>query len=189
MATAFSDVRRSTETEASAGGAGGGGGGAGGVAEAPGQETFDLAPLKRVLEEFRGRPGAVIPILQRTQDIYGYLPRPILREISRRTRIPLNQLYGVATFYAQFHLSRRGRHLVRICDGTACHVRGAAKNIEAVSSSLDLAPGATSTDYKYTLEIVYCLGSCGLAPIAVVDDKVCGRLNPDELVDRLKDLD
>lgn len=183
MATAFSDVRQSSAAAVPLRAV------SDAAPNSAAQETFDLAPLKRVLEEFRGRPGAVIPILQRTQDIYGYLPRPILREISRRGRIPLNQLYGVATFYAQFHLERRGRHLVRICDGTACHVRGAAKNIEAVSNSLDLAPGSTSADYKYTLEIVYCLGSCGLAPIAVVDDKVCGRLHADELVGRLEHLE
>jgi NADH-quinone oxidoreductase subunit E len=149
------------------------------------QESFDLAPLARLLEEFRGQPGAGIPILQRTQDVYGYLPRPILREIAKRTHIPLNQLYGVATFYAQFHLKRRGKHLVRVCDGTACHVRGASKNVEALSRSLDLAPGGTSADYQYTLEIVYCLGSCGLSPVVVVDDKVFGRLSPEQVVGRV----
>jgi len=145
-------------------------------------EQFDLAPLARLLEEFRGQPGAVIPILQRTQDIYGYLPRPILREISRRTHIPLNQLYGVATFYAQFHMERRGKHLIRVCDGTACHVRGAGKNIDALSHRLGIAPGATTPDYEYTLEIVYCLGSCGLSPVVVVDEKVFGRLSPEQVV-------
>jgi NADH-quinone oxidoreductase subunit E len=154
-----------------------------------GEEAFDLRPLDRILEEFKGQKGSVIPILQRTQDVYGYLPRPILHAIAQKTHIPLNQLYGVATFYAQFHLHRRGRHLLRICDGTACHVRGAAKNVEAVEKSLGLEPGATSADYKYTLEIVYCLGSCGLSPVAVVDDKVLGRLAPDTLLKRLEKLE
>ena len=158
----------------------------GAVTEEP---AFDLAPLDHILDEFKGQKGAVIPILQRTQDVYGYLPKPILAAISRKTQIPLNRLYGVATFYAQFHLHRRGRHLVRVCDGTACHVRGAGKNIDAVSKSLSLAPGQTSPDYKYTLEIVYCLGSCGLSPVAVVDDKVFGRLAPEALVQRLDKLE
>lgn len=158
------------------------------VAAAADEEQVDLAPLQRIVEQFRGERGAVIPILQRTQDHYGYLPHVVLREIARKTRIPLNQLYGVATFYAQFHLERRGRHLVRICDGTACHVRGAGSNVEAVSEALDLAPGKTSADYRYTLEIVYCLGSCGLSPVAVVDDKVCGRLNSGHLIEQLKAL-
>lgn len=151
--------------------------------------TLDLSRLHRIIEELGSQKGAVIPILQRTQDAYGYLPREALRYISEKTRIPLNQLFGVATFYAQFHLQRRGRHIVRICDGTACHVRGSAKNIQSMEKALGLAPGATSPDYKYSLEIVYCLGSCGLAPVALVDEKVYGRLGPDELVHRLGGLE
>jgi len=159
------------------------------VAEAAAAEPLDLAPLDHILEEFKGRKGAVIPILQRAQDAYGYLPREVLRAIAQKTLIPLNQLYGVATFYAQFHLHRRGRHLIRICDGTACHVRGSGKNIDAIERSLQMSPGQTTDDYKYTLEIVYCLGSCGLAPIAVVDDKVYARLAPEALVQRLESLE
>lgn len=152
-------------------------------------EPLDLSALDHILEEFKGRRGAVIPILQRAQDAYGYLPREVLRAISQRTLIPLNQLYGVATFYAQFRLNRRGRHLIRICDGTACHVRGSGKNVEAIERALHVGPGQTSEDYKYTLEIVYCLGSCGLAPIAVVNDKVYARLAPEALVQRLEALE
>ena len=151
-------------------------------------EQFDLAALTQILDEFKAHKGAVIPILQRTQDAYGYLPKPILKEISRRTSIPLSQLMGVATFYAQFHLHRRGRHLIRVCDGTACHVKGAAKNVEAVEKALDVKAGGTSPDYKATLEIVYCLGSCGLAPVAVVDEKVYGSLTPDALVQQMEKL-
>ena len=153
------------------------------------QTAFDLAPLGAILQEYAGRKGAVIPILQRTQDAYGYLPKEILAEISRRTRIPLSQLLGVATFYAQFRLERCGRHLIRVCDGTACHVRGAARCVEAMEQELGVPAGGTSPDYKYTTEIVYCLGSCGLAPVAVVDEKVYGRLTPNELVNRLVQLD
>ena len=157
-------------------------------AAAQAEPPLDLARLDRILEEFSDHKGAVIPILQRTQDTFGYLPRKALQYISQKTLIPLQQLHGVATFYSGFHLHRRGRHLVRVCDGTACHVRGAAKAIEAVEKGLNVAAGTTSADYKYTLEIVYCLGSCGLSPVALVDDKVCGRLAPDALVKRLKDL-
>jgi NADH-quinone oxidoreductase subunit E len=153
------------------------------------QESFDLGPLDKILEEFKGQKGAVIPILQRAQDAYGYLPKEILAAISKKTGIPISRLYGVATFYAQFHLTRRGRHIVRVCDGTACHVRGAAKNVEALEKSLDIKAGETSPDYKCTLEIVYCLGSCGLAPVAVVDDRVHGQLTPDVLVHQLEGLD
>jgi NADH:ubiquinone oxidoreductase subunit E len=93
------------------------------------EPPVDLKLLDPILEEFKGQKGAVIPILQQTQDVLGYLPRPALRYIAEKTLVPLNQLYGIATFYTQFHLKRRGRHVVRVCDGTACHVRGAPKNI------------------------------------------------------------
>lgn len=150
---------------------------------------FDLGPLDKILQDFKGQTGAVIPILQRTQDAYGYLPREIMEVISKKARIPLSRLYGVATFYAQFRLTRRGRHLVRVCDGTACHVRGAPKNVEALEKALDVKAGGTSEDFKATLEIVYCLGSCGLAPVAVIDDKVYGQLAPTALVQQVGKLD
>jgi len=144
--------------------------------------------LRRILDEYGSQKGAVIPILQRVQDEYGYLPKEALAEISRRTGIPLTQLMGVATFYAQFRLARRGKHLIRVCDGTACHVRGAPKNIEAIQEAFGLGDDGTSPDYQYSMEIVYCIGSCGLAPVAVVDDRVLGRLEADELVDHLRQV-
>jgi NADH-quinone oxidoreductase subunit E len=153
------------------------------------EEPLDLSLLDHILDDFRGRKGAVIPVLQRAQDAYGYLPREVLKAISQKMLIPLNHLYGVATFYAQFRLQRRGRHLIRICDGTACHVRGSGKSIEAVERALRVAPGETSPDYRYTLEIVYCLGSCGLSPVAVVDDRVQARLTPESLVQQLESLE
>lgn len=159
---------------------------ASGVAAATAEEPIDLSRLDRILEEFKGVKGAVIPILQRAQDTYGYLPREAMIYISRKTLIPLHQLYGVATFYTQFHLKRRGKHLIRVCDGTACHVRGAPKNVDAVRKALGIEPGETTPDYKFSLEIVYCLGSCGLSPVALVDEKVYGSLVPEVLVKRLE---
>jgi NADH-quinone oxidoreductase subunit E len=150
--------------------------------------TLDFAPLDKILEEYAGQKGAIIPILQHTQEAYGYLPKEVLQEISKRTGIPVSKLLGVATFYAQFRLNRRGKHLIRVCDGTACHVRGASKCIETVEKQLNVPAGGTSEDYEYTMEIVYCLGSCGLAPVAVVDDKVYGRLTPNSLVEQLAAL-
>lgn len=149
--------------------------------------TFDLAPLDRILTQYGNQRGAVIPILQQVQEAYGYLPKPALAEISRRTGIPVARLIGVATFYAQFRLTPRGKHLIRVCDGTACHVRGAPKNIAAIQEAFGMADSDTSPDYQYTMEIVYCIGSCGLAPVAVVDDKVFGRLEGDELVARVQE--
>jgi NADH:ubiquinone oxidoreductase subunit E len=150
--------------------------------------TFDLAPLRPILAEYGSQKGAVIPILQRIQDAYGFLPKEILVELSKRTGIPLTRLMGVATFYAQFRLARRGKHLIRVCDGTACHVRGAAHNVDAVEKAFALGDDGTSPDYQYTMEIVYCIGSCGLAPVAVVDDKVFGRVEPKELVERVREV-
>ena len=152
-------------------------------------ENIDLKLLDPILEEYKTQKGAVIPILQRAQDIYGYLPKEVLTSIAKKTGIPISQLYGVVTFYAQFNLERRGRHLVRICDGTACHVRGAPKIVEGISDAYNLEPGGSDPEYKYTLEIVYCLGSCGLAPIAVVDDQVYGQTTSEKLVEQLQQLD
>ena len=151
-------------------------------------ETIDMAPLDAILARYGSQKGAVIPILQQVQEVYGYLPKEVMAEVSRRTGIPLSRLIGVATFYAQFRLTRRGKHLIRVCDGTACHVRGAAKCIEETEKTLQVPAGGTSEDYQYTMEIVYCLGSCGLAPVAVIDDRVYGRLTPNSLVEQLKGM-
>ncbi|MBU0512231.1 MAG: NAD(P)H-dependent oxidoreductase subunit E [Chloroflexi bacterium] len=149
---------------------------------------IDLALLDPIIEEFKSQKGAVIPVLQRAQDAYGYLPKEVLTAISKKTGVPQSRLYGVVTFYSQFNLERQGRHIVRICDGTACHVRGAPKIVEAIGDALNLEPGSSDLDYKYTLEIVYCVGSCGLAPVVVVDDVVYGHTKPDTLVERLLQL-
>ena len=151
--------------------------------------SIDVGLLEPILLEYRDQKGAVIPILQRAQDLYGYLPEEAMIEIAKKSRISISQLYGIATFYAQFNLEPRGRHIISICDGTACHVRGAPKLVTAVEEKLNLVAGGTDPDYKYTLEIVYCLGSCGLAPIALVNDQVYGNTTPDSLVEKVIDLD
>jgi NADH:ubiquinone oxidoreductase subunit E len=151
-------------------------------------ETLDLAPLDEVLDEFAGKKGSLIAILQRAQDIFGYLPSEVLKHISERTHTPLSDVYGVVTFYAQFYLTRRGKYIIRQCDGTACHVRGAAKIIDAVERELSIKAGETSPDYKYTYEVVYCLGSCGLSPVAVVNDRVHGRLTPETMLRIVREL-
>jgi NADH:ubiquinone oxidoreductase subunit E len=148
--------------------------------------TIDLALLDPILDEFKTQKGAVIPILQRAQDAYGYLPKEVIAAISKKTRIPLSQLYGVVTFYAQFNLERRGRHIIRICDGTACHVRGAPKIVEGVGEALNIEPGGSDPDYKYTLEVVYCVGACGLAPVVLVNNDVHGNISPEDI---LKEID
>lgn len=150
---------------------------------------IDLGLLEPILQEFQEQEGAVIPILQRTQDIYGYLPEDAMAEISRKSGISISQLYGVATFYAQFNLEPRGRHLIQVCDGTACHVKGARKLVKALEDELNLEAGGSDPDFEYTLEIVYCLGSCGLAPIALVNGQVYGNTTADTLVKNVNALD
>ena len=153
------------------------------------QDPLDLTPLYEVLEQHSALRGAVIPVLQRAQEIYGWLPREVLEIIAREMKVPLSQIYGVVTFYAQFYLTRRGRHIVRQCDGTACHVKGSARIIDAVEGRLGIKAGETTPDYRVTYEVVYCLGSCGLAPVATVDDQVIGHLVPETMLKILDQLD
>ena len=150
---------------------------------------IDVGLLEPILLEYQSQKGAVIPILQRAQDIYGYLPEEAMNEIAKKSGLSISQLYGVATFYAQFHLEPRGRHIIHVCDGTACHVSGAPKLVQAVEEEFNLEAGGSDPDYQYTLEIVYCLGSCGLAPIALLNEQVYGNTTPDSLVKQIKELD
>ncbi|MGC8838423.1 MAG: NADH-quinone oxidoreductase subunit NuoE [Anaerolineae bacterium] len=153
------------------------------------EETLDLAPLEELLEQYRDQRGAVIPVLQKAQAIFGYLPREVLEKIAEGMGVPLSQVYGVVTFYSQFYLTRRGRHIIQECDGTACHVRGAARIIDAVQKELGIRPGETTPDYRITYEVVYCLGSCGLAPVAVVDGTVVGKLVPEKMLEIIRGLE
>lgn len=151
-------------------------------------EALDLAPLQEILAKYKGEKGALIPILQQAQEAYGYLPREVLMAIAEGTKVPLSQVYGVVTFYAQFYLNRRGKHIIRVCDGTACHVRGSGKLIETIERELGIKAGQTTPDYQFTFEVVYCLGSCGLSPVAVIDSKVVGRLTPERLTQIVRKL-
>jgi NADH-quinone oxidoreductase subunit E len=158
------------------------------MAEVP-EEVIDLALLNPILDQYSTQRGAVIPVLQQAQELYGYLPQEVLKTIAARMRVPLSQIYGVVTFYAQFYLTRRGKHIVRQCDGTACHVRGAAKIVQVIENELGIKAGETTPDYKYTYEVVYCLGSCGLAPVAVLDGNVVGHLVPGNMLQIVRGLE
>ena len=132
-----------------------------------------------ILSEYKDNPkGALIPVLQKAQGVYGYLPKPVLETIAKELRLTTAEVFGVVTFYAQFHLNPRGKHIIRVCQGTARHVRGGAKILEAVSEHLKVKPGETTRDLEFTLETVACLGACGLAPVMMVDDNTHGRLTP-----------
>ena len=134
-----------------------------------------------ILEPWRGRKGFLIPVLQSVQHSFGYVPKEAIEVISREMKMPTAEIYGVVTFYAQFHLKPRGRHIIRVCRGTACHVRGSLKLLDKVKEMLKVEENGTTEDLRYTLEPVACLGACGLAPVMMVDDETHGRLVPEKL--------
>ncbi len=146
------------------------------------QEALDFTKLDELLQTF---PDAgedkLIPILQGIQNAYGYLPESILIELDRRTGIPLSKLYGVATFYEQFYLEPHGKHTVKCCRGTACHVKGAAGIAEAIEKSLGVGDGETTEDMRFTFETVACLGTCFLAPVMMVDNDYYGHLDANSI--------
>ena len=149
-------------------------------------DVVDLSLMSPIFDKYQKQKGALIPILQNAQDVYGYLPPEVLRLIADRLGVALSKVYGVATFYSQFYLERRGRHVLHQCDGTACHVKGAPGLISAVGQEFGVGPGETTEDGELTLEVVYCLGSCALAPVSVLDGKVMGRVREDKLIRTLK---
>jgi NADH-quinone oxidoreductase subunit E len=138
-----------------------------------------LAEIQQLLEQLAVSPESnLIGVLQAVQERYGYLPAPALAEISRRTRIPLSRVYGVVSFYAQFYTEPRGQHTIRCCRGTACHVKGSARIIEAVQRTLGIREGETTPDLRFYLETVACLGTCFLAPAMMIDNQYFGKLTP-----------
>ena len=153
------------------------------------EEMLDFAPLDELLDKAKRERLGLIPVLQQTQEIYGYLPPEVLQRIAKRLSLAPSQVLGVASFYAQFHRHPRGRHIIQQCDGTACHVRGAKKIITAVQDQLGIAAGQTTPDMKVTYEVVYCLGSCALAPVAIVDNNVVGRLTDARMTELVGELD
>jgi len=131
-------------------------------------------------------PDRLIPLLQEIQKAYGYLPRQALLETSRRTGIPASRMYGVATFYEQFHLEPRGRHIVRCCRGTACHVKEGAQIIGILQRTLGVTDGGTTGDLRFTVETAACLGTCFLAPVMMIDSDYYGNLTPKKIESILK---
>jgi NADH:ubiquinone oxidoreductase subunit E len=144
--------------------------------------AVDLAKLEPVFEKYKDMAnGSLIPVLQGAQDAFGYLPIAALQAIAKRLDVPISQIYGVVTFYAQFKMTPRGRHVIRSCQGTACHVRNSARILESLKTTLGVAPGGTTEDLKFTLETVACIGACSLAPVMMIDTDAHGRLRPDRI--------
>ncbi len=140
-----------------------------------------LARLDEVLDDYRNKPGALIPVLQIAQGIFGYLPDTALKRISLGLNKSYSEVAGVVGFYSFFSTVPRGKHLIRVCLGTACYVRGGKRVLDALKDKLALDVGDTTEDRMFTLEVARCFGACGLAPTIMVDDEVHQRVNPTKI--------
>ena len=132
--------------------------------------------LSQILAPYRGQRGATIPVLQKAQEELGYLSEETISEVANFLGLSKSEVYGVASFYAQFRFERQGEHKVRVCQGTACHVRGGRRILDAVEKELGIEPGQTTEDYKFSLERVACFGACALSPVTVMDHTVDGKV-------------
>ncbi len=139
------------------------------------------AALQQVIDELKNEPGALMPIMQRAQDIFGYLPEDVQNIIAKGLDIPVSDVYGVATFYAQFNLEPKGKYIISVCLGTACYVKGAQLVLDELEKVLGVPAGSTTPDGLFTLNATRCLGACGLAPVIMGNDDVYGRLTPGQV--------
>lgn len=148
--------------------------------------TDNFTPVANILKEYEYDPSKLIPILQKVQDVYRYLPEDVMRYIADELEISPAKVFGVATFFAHFAITPKGKHIVKVCNGTACHVKGSSFLINTVKDKLKLKDGQDTTeDMLFTLECVSCLGACGLAPVMVIDDVVHGQVTPAQAVELL----
>ena len=140
------------------------------------QDVAIVERVNEILRSYQGKEEELIPILQQVQLEYGYLPEIAMQKVARFLRMPDSDVFGVATFYAQFKLVPTGKKIIKVCRGTACHVRGGAKILKEVQKQLGIGPGETTPDMEYSLETVACFGACALAPVVVENEKVYGRM-------------
>ncbi len=143
--------------------------------------------LKKFIEDHRNTPGPLIQVLHKAQGIFGYLPKEVQYFVARELNIPFSKVYGVVTFYNFFRTEPMGKHIINVCLGTACHVKGAKDVIEAIEKELGIKVGSTTEDKLFTLSTARCFGACGLAPVMVVDKEVYGRLSPQKVMKIIKD--
>jgi len=146
----------------------------------------EVNQVDQIVERYGGEKKSLIGILHDTQSEYGYLPREAIQRIAEKLEVPLSQALRVASFYAAFSFEPRGRHLINACLGTTCHVRGVGRIIDKIEDELGIRPGETTTDRRFTVEAVRCLGCCSLAPVIRIDEKTYGRLRRDKVGDILK---
>jgi len=149
----------------------------------------DVTKIKEICNTFKKDPQELINILHSTQEHFGYLPAEVQEVISAETGVPVAKIYGVVTFYSFFTMTPKGRHPISICMGTACYVRGAEKVLDEFKKELGLQVGQTSTDGKFSLSSLRCVGACGLAPVVLIGDKTYGRVAPDDVRNILKEYE
>ena len=152
------------------------------------QAAADIELLNPLIEKYKNKKGNLIPLLQGAQDIFGYIPRMAFDKLSSETGIPLSEMYGVATFYAQFRLSPVGKHIVKVCHGTACHVQNAKAISTSLKEALKVDDGGTTEDGLFTLESVACLGCCSLAPVMMVAGETYGKLTGAQAVKIVRNI-
>lgn len=152
------------------------------ISSIPFQGTAEQeAQLKQFMEEHKNEGGAIMPVLQYAQEIYGYLPREVQIMVAEGLDVPLEKIYGVSTFYSQFALTPKGQYNISVCLGTACYVKGSGLLIEKIQERLGIAPEECTPDGRFSLTACRCIGACGLAPVLTVNDDVYGRLTPDDI--------
>jgi NADH-quinone oxidoreductase subunit E len=150
--------------------------------------TVDLDLLKPLIEKFKTKKGNMIPLLQGTQNLYGFIPEAAFNLISEQTGLNISEMYGVATFYAQFRLKPVGKIIIKVCHGTACHVQNANMISDAIEEALQIKDGETTRDGLFTLESVACLGCCSLAPVMMIGDESYGKLTGKSAVQVIKEI-
>ncbi len=146
---------------------------------------MDLTATDKIINNYDGDPSWLVMILQDAQEHYNYLPRPVLEHVAEKLSLPFTHVYRVATFYSSFCLTERGRYVIRVCDGTACHLRGANNLRNEICRRLGIEDGQTTDDMMFTLESVACLGACALAPVMAVGKRYHGQMTPDKVAETL----
>ena len=144
-------------------------------------EELLYAELKRMILEYKGKPGALILVLHKAQNLFGYLPRQVQRQIADGLDIPLSEVAGVVTFYSFFTMVPKGRHRIKVCLGTSCYVRGGQRLLGEIQKKLGVPVGGTTDDRRFSLEVVRCIGACGLSPALTVGEDVFGRVKNNKL--------
>lgn len=145
------------------------------------QDKEKFEALQKVIDEYKGKEGPLMPVLHHAQEIFGCLSLDVQKYIAEQLDIPVSDIYGVATFYSQFTLKPKGKYRIGVCLGTACYVKGSQKVLDEIAKNLGIEVGDTTEDGKFTLDATRCLGACGLAPVIMINDDVYGRLVPEDV--------